>query len=59
MVFHYRFKSIETATWKEKKNRYGKTRIYKGQAKKDTESTIAKDIENLYEGNWIVGSEYP
>ena len=58
MVFHYRFKSIETATWKEKKNRYGKTRIYKGQAKKDTESTIAKDIENLYEGNWIVGSEY-
>ncbi len=58
MVFHYRFKSIDTLNWKEKQNKYGKTRLYSGEGKDGGESTISKDIENLYEGNWIVGSDY-
>ena len=57
MVFHYRFKSIDTTSWKSVKTFRGKTRILKGDPKNETDEIISKDIENLYEGTWVVGSQ--
>lgn len=58
MVFHFRFLTIDNEVYKVKENRYGKKRIYKGEARTTSENALVKRIQNVYEGNWVVSSDY-
>lgn len=58
MVFHFRFLTIDTENYKIKENKYGKTRVYKGEGKANSDKSLAKRIQNVYEGSWVVSSDY-
>jgi len=58
MVFHFRFLSIDSDVYKVKKNRYGNTRVYKEEGKTNSEQSLTKRIQNVYEGSWVVSSDY-
>lgn len=58
MVFHFRFLTIDTDNYKIKENKFGKTRVYKGEGKENSEQSISKRIQNVYEGSWVVSSDY-
>lgn len=58
MVFHFRYLTIDTENYKIKENKFGKTRVYKGEGKFNSEKSLSKRIQNVYEGSWVVSSDY-
>jgi hypothetical protein len=61
-VMHGWYRTQDTRYTKRKNNKYGEERYYREpygtEAKKEGEEIIKTPVEMIYEGTWIVGTEY-
>lgn len=59
-VLDLEYKSVDTYLYEKKKAKGGGFYLdrVKGKPKKDTQEIISKKLTNIYQGKWIVGTDY-